>query len=166
MKLRKTNNFSGDNIIYFAGGCDWGPERFFRFIKGVTSTELGYANCKAKHPDCSRVISDGRNFVETVKITFDPYKVSLNSLLDLFFRTIDPPTENFGGQRSGLHNHSGIFYTNKDQLQIINVILDDVARRNEDSLAIEAVPLQIFYTVADYNQKYTGRNSRRYCQSH
>lgn len=166
MEFRKTNKISDYNVIYFAGGCYWGPERFFRFIKGVTSTELGYAICKTKHPDCGRVISDGRNFVETVKITFDPHKVSLNSLLDLFFRTIDPPTENLGDHSSGLHNHSGIFYTSKDQLQIINVILDEVARRNEDSLAIEAVPLQIFYTVADYNQKYTGRNSRRYCQSH
>jgi peptide methionine sulfoxide reductase MsrA len=57
MELRKTNNFSGDNVIYFAGGATVHSERFFRFIKGVISTELGYANCKAKHPDCGRLLA-------------------------------------------------------------------------------------------------------------
>ena len=81
MELRKTNNFSGDNVIYFAGGCDWGPERFFRFIKGVISTELGYANCKAKHPDCSRVISD----VYVFKETWTFWNKSLRSILGYKF---------------------------------------------------------------------------------
>ncbi len=165
MKNRKKNNTTFNNVIYFAGGCMWGPERFLRFIKGVINIELGYSKCKTSHANCDQITSDNQGFIETVKVTFNPDKISFNSLLDLFFKTIDSQGEDFNDNELDSHHHARIFYINDDQLALIDDVLNEAARRHRQALIIEAAPLHNFYTVSDFKQLSSSEHSVRYCHS-
>ena len=79
--------------IYLAGGCFWGTEHFLKQIRGVESTEVGYANSIINQPTYQQVCSGETNAAETVKVVYDPETVNLSLLLDLYFKTIDPTRE-------------------------------------------------------------------------
>ena len=83
--------------IYFAGGCFWGTEHFLKQIRGVESTQVGYANSNVANPSYEQVCSGKTNAAETVKVVYDPKTVDLNLLLDLYFKTIDPTSLNQQG---------------------------------------------------------------------
>ena len=83
--------------IYFAGGCFWGTEHFLKQIRGVESTQVGYANSNVANPSYEQVCSGKTNAAETVKVVYDPKTVDLNLLLDLYFKTIDPTSLNRQG---------------------------------------------------------------------
>ena len=67
--------------IYLAGGCYWGTEHFIKQINGVTDTEVGFANGHGEHPSYKEVYTDKTGFAETVRVAYDPEKVSLRFLL-------------------------------------------------------------------------------------
>lgn len=80
--------------IYFAGGCFWGTEHYFKQINGVVDTEVGFANGNTDNPTYKQVYTDTTGYAETVHVTYDSNKVSLETLLDLFFKAIDPTSVN------------------------------------------------------------------------
>ena len=84
--------------IYLAGGCFWGTEYYFKQIRGVISTQTGYANGTIENPTYEQVYTDTTGFAECVHIIYDPEVVSLGLLLDLFFRSIDPTSLNRQGE--------------------------------------------------------------------
>ena len=86
--------------IYLAGGCFWGTEHFLKQIRGVESTEVGYANSIINQPTYQQVCSGETNAAETVKVVYDPETVNLSLLLDLYFKTIDPTSLNRQEQSS------------------------------------------------------------------
>ena len=102
--------------IYFAGGCFWGTEHFLKQIRGVESTQVGYANSNVANPSYEQVCSGKTNAAETVKVVYDPKTVDLNLLLDLYFKTIDPTSLNRQGNDRGTQYRTGIYYINKDCL--------------------------------------------------
>ena len=69
--------------IYFAGGCFWGTEHFLKQIRGVESTQVGYANSTVANPSYEQVCSGKTNAAETVKVVYDPEEVNLSLLLNL-----------------------------------------------------------------------------------
>ena len=85
--------------IYLAGGCFWGTEHFFKQIDGVIETEVGFANGQTDKPTYEQVYTDTTGYAETVHVTYDPDKVSLEFLLRMFFVAIDPTSLNKQGQR-------------------------------------------------------------------
>ena len=76
--------------IYFAGGCFWGVEKYFSLAKGVLSTTVGYANGTKDNPSYLDLKSGLDDASETVKIEYDENIVSLEKLLELYLRVIDP----------------------------------------------------------------------------
>ena len=70
--------------IYLAGGCFWGTEHYFKQIDGVVDTEVGYANGTTENPTYKDVCTDKTGFAETVHVTYNPDKVSLKFLLEMF----------------------------------------------------------------------------------
>lgn len=80
--------------IYFAGGCFWGTEHFFKQIEGVTDTETGFANGHTESPTYKEVYTDTTGFAETVRVRYDSSRVSLPFLLRMFFKAIDPTSLN------------------------------------------------------------------------
>lgn len=79
-----------------------------------------------------------------MKVTFSPHKIGLGLLLNILFRIIDSSTENWEKRDLWSHGHTGIFYTSEDQLSIVNLVLDEAAKRDENRLVVEAVPYGIF----------------------
>lgn len=80
--------------IYFAGGCFWGMEHFFKQIYGVVGTEVGYANSNVPNPTYRQVSSLLTGAAETVKVDYDPKEISLEKLIELYFKTIAPSSLN------------------------------------------------------------------------
>ena len=78
--------------IYFAGGCFWGTEHFFKQIRGVTHTETGFANGSddLPSPTYEQVYTDTTGYAETVRVQYDESVVSLAFLVRMFFAAIDP----------------------------------------------------------------------------
>ena len=87
--------------IYLAGGCFWGTEHFFKQIDGVVETEVGFANGQTDNPTYEQVYTDTTGHAETVHVTYDPNKVSLEFLLHMFFVAIDPTSLNKQGHDEG-----------------------------------------------------------------
>lgn len=165
-EMEKTDSSEPDTtkqVIYFAGGCFWGTEHFFKQIKGVTLTEVGYANGHTKNPTYQDVVYKNTGYAETVKVTYDPNQVQLKLLLELFFKTIDPTSINRQGNDIGTQYRSGIYYTSEAQLPLIQEMVGEVAKHYNQPLAVEVKPLQNFYTAEEYHQNYLDKNPGGYC---
>src|SRR5690554_7349880 len=97
--------------IYLAGGCFWGVEGYFSRIEGVLSAVSGYANGTTENPSYEDVIHRNTGHAETVKVEYDPAKVSLDDILLHFFRVINPLTLNQQGNDIGTQYRSGVYFT-------------------------------------------------------
>ena len=96
--------------IYFAGGCFWGVERYFSLAKGVVETEVGYANGTKDNPKYEDLKHGLDDASETVKIVYDENIVSLEKLLEIYLRAIDPYSKNKQGEDEGVQYRTGIYY--------------------------------------------------------
>ena len=149
--------------IYLAGGCFWGTEHFLKQINGVESTQVGYANSNTPNPTYEQVCSGKTNAAETVKVVYDPQKVDLNFLLDLYFKTIDPTSLNKQGNDRGTQYRTGIYYTDKADLPVINNAIKVLSTQYNRPLAIEVKPLSNFYKAEEYHQDYLDKHPTGYC---
>lgn len=148
--------------IYFAGGCFWGTEHFFKQIRGVTFTETGYANGNTPDPTYKEVYTDRTGYAETVHVEYDD-SISLTFLVRMFFKTIDPVSLNRQGEDAGTRYRTGIYYTDPEDLPAIKAVYDEVAREYDVPLAVELQPLRNFYPAEDYHQDYLENNPDGYC---
>ncbi len=149
--------------IYLAGGCFWGTQRYFDCIRGVVSTEAGYANGTTEHPTYEQVKYEGTGHAETVKVTYDPERLPLTELLERYFRAIDPTSVNRQGGDSGIQYRTGIYYTAPEDRAVIEGALAKLQERYDAPLAVEALPLSNYYTAEEYHQKYLEKNPQGYC---
>lgn len=148
--------------IYFAGGCFWGTEHFFKQIRGVTFTETGYANGNTPDPTYKEVYTDRTGYAETVHVEYDD-SISLPFLVRMFFKAIDPVSLNRQGEDTGTRYRTGIYYTDPEDLPAIKAVYDEVAREYDVPLAVELQPLRNFYPAEDYHQDYLENNPDGYC---
>lgn len=149
--------------IYFAGGCFWGTEHFFKQIRGVEATQVGYANGNTKNPTYEQVYTDATGFTETVKVIYDPSQLSLELLLELFFKTIDPTSVNKQGNDIGTRYRTGIYFKDKNDEPIIKKALQELAKQYQEPIAVENLPLKNFYDAEEYHQNYLDKNPGGYC---
>lgn len=149
--------------IYLAGGCFWGTEHFLKQIEGVEATQVGYANGNIANPTYRQVCTDTTGFAETVKVQYDPQKVDLPFLIDLYFKTIDPTSVNRQGNDRGTQYRTGIYYTDSTDLPVIRETLRLLADGYSRPLAVEVKPLENFYPAEDYHQDYLDKNPGGYC---
>lgn len=152
-----------DHVIYFAGGCFWGTEHFFKQVRGVTATEVGYANGNLENPTYEQVCSGKTGFAETVKVSYDPAVIDLKLLIDLFFKTIDPTTLNRQGNDIGTQYRTGVYYTDQEDLPIINERLAVLSQQYSAGIVVEVEPLHNYYDAETYHQKYLDKNPGGYC---
>lgn len=155
---------SGTANLYFAGGCFWGTEHFFKQIRGVISTEVGYANGRLQHaPSYEEVCSGNTGFAETVKIVYNPQVVDLKLLLELYFKTIDPTSLNKQGNDVGDQYRTGIYYTDAGVKTTIDEAIAALAKNYKKPIVVEVSPLKNFYQAEEYHQDYLDKNPRGYC---
>lgn len=151
------------NEIYLAGGCFWGTEHFLKQIPGVISTEAGYANSRIPSPSYADVCTGTTGAAEAVKVVYDPAQLDLTTLLDLYFKTIDPTAVNRQGNDHGTQYRTGIYYTNDADCKTIDREMTDVATMLHKRLAVEVEPLKNFYPAEEYHQDYLDKNPGGYC---
>ena len=149
--------------IYFAGGCFWGTEHFFKQIEGVLETEVGFANGHTENPTYKEVYTDQTGFAETVYVKYDSDVVSLEFLLNMFFKAIDPTSLNKQGEDEGTRYRTGVYYTSDDDLAVIEKVFAQEQQNHQQPLAVEKLPLQNYYSAEDYHQDYLDKNPTGYC---
>lgn len=149
--------------IYLAGGCFWGLEKYLANIAGVVETEVGYANGKTEKPTYEEVCRLNTGHAETVRLTYDPGRVSLARLLSLFYKVIDPTSLNRQGNDVGSQYRTGIYYTDPEDLSVIRMSIDRLSKDFAKPIVIETLPLQNYYPAEVYHQKYLDKNPGGYC---
>lgn len=149
--------------IYFAGGCFWGTEHFFKQIIGVISVESGYANGDTISPTYKEVCKGDTNFAETVKVVYDPNLVNLDLLLELYFQTIDPTILNRQGNDIGTQYRTGIYHIDKADKAIIDKALIQLQKEYSKPIVVENLPLENYYSAEEYHQDYLDKNPSGYC---
>lgn len=152
-----------NKTIYFAGGCFWGTEHYFKMIKGVVGTTVGYANSIMENPSYKDVCSGDTLAAETVKVDYDPSLVSLEFLTRMFFHAIDPTSLNRQGNDIGTQYRTGIYYTDNEDLTEIYKVFVEQRSTTEGEIVVEVKALQNFYAAEDYHQDYLDKNPDGYC---
>lgn len=150
------------DVIYLAGGCFWGMQKFFDQFDGVKKTEVGYANGPDQAPSYQEVCRSSGH-AETLRIEFDEERISLEQLLDYYFMVIDPLSVNRQGEDSGIQYRTGIFYTDGSQLSAIRNVYSREEAKAGAKLAVLVEPLRNFYSAEEYHQKYLDKNPGGYC---
>lgn len=163
--VTRENIISNDStsVIFFAGGCFWGTEHFFKQVDGVTATEAGFANGHSENPTYDDVIRKETGYAETVKVTYNPKKVDLKLLLDLYFLTVDPTSLNKQGNDIGDQYRTGIYWTTEQQEPLIKETVKAESAKYSEPIVVEAIPLKIYYKAEAYHQAYLENNPGGYC---
>ena len=149
--------------IYFAGGCFWGVEHYFKQVKGVVSTETGFANGKTADPTYEEVYTDATGYAETVHIIYDEAQVTFELLLELFFAAIDPTSLNKQGHDEGTRYRTGIYYTTESQRALSAAYIAAEQKKYDKPIVVELEPLQSFYPADAYHQDYLDKHPDGYC---
>ena len=150
-------------ILYLAGGCFWGVEKYLSLIPGVLQTEVGYANGKTERPTYEQVCYDNTGHAETVQVTYDASQLTLAELLSRFFAVIDPTSVNRQGNDVGEQYRTGIYYTHPEENGEIQAALVKLQAKHTKPIAVEAVPLANYHPAEDNHQKYLEKNPGGYC---
>ena len=159
--LDEPEGTSHSETAVFAGGCFWGVQTTFERIKGVEKTWAGYSGGTKETANYGAVSSETTGHAESVKVVFDPAKISYGTLLRVFFSVVHDPTElNRQGPDVGTSYRSVIFYTSPEQQKVANAYIAqlDAAKAFPKKIVTQVVPLQAFYNAEDYHQDYAEKN--------
>ncbi len=152
-----TASASGLQTAVFAGGCFWGVQGVFQRVGGVVQAVSGYAGGKKETAHYEMVGTGLTGHAESVKITYDPKKVSYATLLQIYFSVAHDPTElNRQGPDSGPQYRSAVFYADAAQKQTAERYIAqlDAARVFPSKIVTQVVPLTEFYAAEGYHQDY------------
>ena len=156
--------FTKEKTAVFGGGCFWCMEPPFEQLEGVIEVTAGYSGGDEKDPSYEQVSSGRTGHIESIRVLYDPEKISFQQLLDTYWRTIDPTDP--GGQFAdrGEHYKTAIFYNDQEEKAI--------AERSRAALQASGVfdkkiatairPVKPFYPAEEYHQDYYKKNVRHY----
>jgi peptide-methionine (S)-S-oxide reductase len=148
---------SGQATAVFAGGCFWGVQAVFQHVKGVVSATSGYSGGPSIAAEYEVVSTGTTGHAESVKVVYDPAKVSYGQLLKVFFSVAHDPTElNRQGPDQGTQYRSVIFYNSDQQKRIAQAYIAqlDQAKVFPHAIVTQVVPLKAFYPAEAYHQNY------------
>ncbi|WP_291216531.1 peptide-methionine (S)-S-oxide reductase MsrA [Hydrogenophaga sp.] len=148
----------------FAGGCFWCVEADFDKVPGVLSTTSGYIGGTTVNPTYQQVSRNGTGHAEAVEIVFDPAKVSYATLVEKFWRTIDPTTKDRQFCDAGNPYRTAIFTHDAAQMEVVKRSLAALEKSKpfKEPIVTEVVPASMFYAAEDYHQDYYLKNPVRY----
>jgi peptide-methionine (S)-S-oxide reductase len=153
----QVSSSTGSQTAVLAGGCFWGVEAVFEQVKGVSDVVSGYAGGERSAAHYEVVGSGTTGHAESVKITYDPARITYGQLLKVFFAVAHDPTEiNRQGPDEGSQYRSSIFYGNDDQKAVAEAYVRQLnnAKVFAHPIATKIVPLQGFYAAEDYHQDF------------
>ena len=152
---------AGPQTAVFAGGCFWGVEAVFEHLKGVKNVVSGFSGGDKSTAHYETVSTGRTGHAESVKVTYDPSKITYGQLLTVFFSVAHDPTElNRQGPDTGTQYRSVIFYGNDDQKRVADAYIQQLNQAKVFSRPIvtQVVPLQAFYPAEAYHQHFLQNN--------
>lgn len=161
----KNLNFDENNLkkIYLAGGCFWGAEAYLERIYGVYFTEVGYGNGNIENPTYEEVCRNNTGYAEIVLVVYDSTKITLEILIDEFFKIIDPTSYNKQGGDQGSQYRTGIYYLSDDDCKIAKEKIVEHQVNYEKPILVEVEKMDNYYKAEEYHQKYLEKNPDGYC---
>jgi peptide-methionine (S)-S-oxide reductase len=151
----------GEQTAVVAGGCFWGIQAVFQHVKGVINATSGYSGGAVNTAQYEMVSTGDTGHAESVKITYDPSRITYGQLLRIFFSVAHDPTElNRQGPDSGTQYRSVIFYSNDEQKRIAEAYITQLDKSHVFPRAIvtQLVPLKAFYPAEAYHQDYAANH--------
>jgi peptide-methionine (S)-S-oxide reductase len=151
----------GKATAVFAGGCFWGTQAVFERVKGVIETTAGYSGGSASTAHYSAVTTETTGHAESVRVVYDPSKITYGQLLRIFFSVAHDPTQlNRQGNDVGPSYRSVIFYADEDQHRVAEEYIKqlDAAHVFSRPIVTQVVPLKAFYAAEGYHQDYALKN--------
>ena len=154
--LNNKNKYTTFETAYFAGGCFWCMEPVFDVIEGVLDTTVGYMGGSEDTANYQDVSSGRTNHFEAIEVKYDPNKVQYKTLLDAFWRSIDPTDEDGQFADKGRHYETAIFIKSEKDRIIIDKSIEDLLKIKtyENPIATKILPVSSFYKAEDYHQNY------------
>lgn len=150
-------------VAYFASGCFWGTEYYLAKAKGVKSATSGYTGGHVKNPSYEQVCTGRTGHAETVKVEFDPSKISYEELTKLYFETHDFTQIGGQGPDIGDQYRSVIFYTDDQQKKTAQKLIDQLTAKGY-KVATKLEKVQEFFPAEKYHQGYYDkRGGTPYC---
>ena len=148
---------SGQETLVLAGGCFWGVQAVFQHVKGVISATSGYSGGASSTAEYEAVSTGRTGHAESVKIVYDPAKITYGQLLKVFLSVAHDPTQlNRQGQDEGAQYRSAIFYNSEEQRRIAQAYIAqlDQSRAFPRAIVTQVVALKAFYPAEAYHQNY------------
>jgi peptide-methionine (S)-S-oxide reductase len=161
---------AGTEIAEFAFGCFWGAEKDFWETPGVVVTAVGYQGGYTPNPTYEEVCSGKTGHAESVRVVFDPAKVSYDQLLKVFWEHHDPTQGMRQGNDVGTQYRSAIF-TQTDAQQAAAeasraMYQGELSKAGYGEITTDIAPAPEFYFAEDYHQQYLAKNPHGYCPDH
>jgi peptide-methionine (S)-S-oxide reductase len=144
-------------IATFSGGCFWCMEKPFDELNGVVSTTSGYTGGSTVDPSYGEVSAGGTGHLESVQVTYEPSQVSYETLLNVFWKNVDPVDNQGQFCDKGSQYRSAIFTQNEEQSRLARAskqAISDLEQFRGTSIATEIRPAQTFYPAEEYHQDY------------
>jgi peptide-methionine (S)-S-oxide reductase len=148
-------------VAVLAGGCFWGVQGVFQHVKGVASAVSGYAGGEKATAQYETVSTGSTGHAESVRVTFDPQRISYGRILQIYFSVVHDATElNHQGPDTGTQYRSAIFPTNSEQELIADAYIDQLNRAHvfDAAIATKIEPARAFYPAEGYHQDFLTRN--------
>lgn len=160
--LAEINNSTETAI--FAGGCFWCMEPPFDKLDGVTATVSGYSGGHTENPTYKKVSHDDTGHYEVLEVTYDPTKVDYETLLDVFWKNVDPLDAHGQFCDKGSSYRTAIFYNNDEQKKIAENSKQQLvdSKRFQQEIVTPVLPAKKFYPAEEYHQDYYQKNPVRY----
>ena len=158
-----TNSFS-ENLkkAYFAGGCFWCMEESFDKVKGVKVTTSGYSGGHVKNPTYKQVVQENTGHLESVEVVYDSNIITYTTLVDAYFKSIDPFDSEGQFCDKGYSYRSGILYQDLNQKKIIDRKILEIETKFKRKTFIILKKFNEFYKAEDYHQDFYEKNFFRY----
>ncbi len=154
----------GKRFAVFAGGCFWCTESDFEKVDGVIEAYSGYTGGHVENPTYKQVSKGGSGHVEAVLVVYDPQKVTYETLLDIFWRKVNPTDG--GGQfvDRGDQYRSAIFFNEENERRLAEASMKklDASGVFDKPVVTDILPLARFYFAETYHQDYYKKNPVRY----
>lgn len=160
-KMDEAAGSASNETVVLAGGCFWGVQAVYEHVRGVTAATAGYAGGSAATADYEDVSTGGTGHAESVRVVFDPRRVTLGQLLEIFFSVAQDPTQwNRQGPDVGHQYRSAVFYASPEQRRIAVAYIRQLTAAHifRRPIVTEVVALPKFYPAEAYHQDYAARH--------
>lgn len=151
-------------VITLGGGCFWCLEAVYELVDGVRAVESGYCNGHVVDPSYEQVCTGTTGHAEVVRVSFDPDRISLREVLEIFFTIHDPTTRDRQGNDVGPQYRSGIYWHEPAQEPVVRGVWAEANAAHGGRVVTELAPVANYWRAEDYHQHYFANHPNQgYC---